>query len=124
MTKLNKLSDQERVDKLRESIRSTILECFTKDSIVRSCVFQERVINGGISDKLLYSKTVNPNHIRVWGWFEDLIDCRDTPISPINMRDIAAYFGLMWIKPIPEEINILRLIDKVFIETVNKNEKK
>lgn len=124
MTKPNKPFDQEQVSKLSESIRSTILECFTKAPIVRSCIFQERVINGGISDKLLYSKTVNPNHIRIWGWFEDLIDCRDAPISPINMCDMGAYFGLMWIKPSSEEISILRLIDKVFIETVNKNDKK
>lgn len=125
MTKLNKLSDQERVDKLRESIRSTILECFTKDSIVRSCVFQERVINGGISDKLLYSKTVNPNHIRVWGWFEDLIECRDSSfgISALKHSEIQSYFNLMWITANPSEVNVLRLIDKIFIEIINSNKK-
>lgn len=66
-----------------------------------------------------------PEFSHIWAWFEDLIECRDSSfgVSALKHAEVQAYFNLMWITANPSEVNVLRLIDKIFIEIINSNKK-
>lgn len=118
---MNSIEQKNDVKGLREvddSIRLTILECY-KDHRVDSSIFNERVINGGVSNRLLNSPTVIKNHIHIWGWFEDLLNRRNSPTSPIDLCEMEVYFRLMQIAPNPAEVEMLLKIDQIFVGIMN-----
>lgn len=86
---------------------------------------QAEKARGIAPNKLLNPPSILPEFIHIWGWFEDLIDCRDSSfgVSVIKHSEIYSYFNLMWIAPNPQEVLVLRLIDKIFVEIMSDDEK-
>lgn len=67
---------------------------------------------------LLNPPEILPQFIHVWEWFDDLNMNRDRSmgLSPIKYTEIKAYFDLLGIKYNTIELDILLLIDSLYLQ--------
>lgn len=61
----------------------------------------------------------------VWEWFCELGGARSNgmEINPISWADIAAFFGLIRVRPNPWEFRAIRALDRAYIESRAYDEK-
>lgn len=76
------------------------------------------------------SPLIEPLYLHIFEWFEDLSYARfnyvgmDFAFAPILQSEVQAYMQLHHITPHPDELKLLRGIDSIFLELMNKKDEK
>lgn len=115
---------QERVDDLRESVRS-VFEFYYKPQFKTSSgkitkyehLKRASRATGKVLAELENPPTVLPEFIHIWKWFTDLSRTRSSgfQVEPLTHPMMRAYFDLMLIRASPIEIDVLTIIDDEYL---------
>lgn len=59
--------------------------------------------------------------IHIWNAFMELVNCRPAKYAPISWVELKAYVELTETKLTPSDVNMLRAMDRQYLESIPKD---